>query len=226
MKLTKTQAVRSSLGIAFALLLAACSFELDTSTIHAVEVGNPEDSRPLTPSLPKPLRLVQIELQTTDLEEIAQIDFAVQSVNLVLLSSSGKVVVVASNNLKPGSQLTLFPKSQKTLKFEVPGDALANNPQLKIQMKFVDAKPGSVKVDSQEFAIAPQAEPLHLPLPSAATAKVSGLALVIAKSVDKSSLFSSSASSEPRSGSVDPAKSPGTPQPTSTHAPVYKLKGS
>ena len=226
MKTMKNQAVRCLTGLAFALLLGACSFESDPSKILAVEVGNPEDTRPGRPAQPKPLRLVQVELQTTDLGEIAQIDFAVEAVNLVVLSSSGKEVLVASNNWKAGSQLTLIPKSKQTLFFSVTGDALENNPQLKIQMKFLSENPGSVKVESQAFAIAPQAEPLHLPLQSAPEAKVSEQALVISKPIDKSSLFSSSAETAPQASPAGSAGSSGTPQPVSTRSPVYKLKGS
>ncbi|MEN9528649.1 MAG: hypothetical protein RI932_522 [Pseudomonadota bacterium] len=226
MKTMKNRALRCLAGLAFTLLLGACSFERDPSKILAVEVGNPEDANPGKPAQPRPLRLLQVELQTTDLEEIAQIDFAVQNVTLVMLSSSGKEVVVASNNLKAGSQLTLIPKSIQSLYFSVPAEALENNPQLKIQMKFMGDNPGSVQVDSQQFSIAPQTQPLHIALPGTKEARVSEQTLVISKPIDKSSLFSYSAPSVPDHGGVGPSRSSGTAQPTPIPSPVYKLKGS
>lgn len=225
MKTIKSRAVLCLAGMAFAIVLAACSFDNDPSKILAVEVGNPVDTSPGKPSQPKPLRLVQVDLLTTDLEEIDQIDFAVQTVNLVLLSSSGKEVVVASNNLKPGSQLTLVPKNKQAVYFSVPSDALENNRQLKIQLKFVGENPGSVKVDSQAFAIAPQTAPLHLPLLNRTGVPVSEEALVIPRLIDKSSLFASGELA-PQAGSLPPESSPSTPQPPSTRSPVYTLKGS
>lgn len=226
MKTTQYQSVRRSVGLAFALVLVACSFESDPSKILAVEVGNPLDSNPNKPTLPKPIRLVQVDLQTTDLEEIDQIDFAVRSVSLVLLSSSGKEVMVTSSNLTPGSQLTLLPKTIQTAHFSVPVDVLQNNAQFKIQLKFRDENPGSVKVESQVFAIAPQTEPLILTLPNTSETKTSGQALVISKPVNKSTLFSSTSPSSPESAVTGGVKSDSGVPPPSALPPLYKLKSS
>jgi hypothetical protein len=128
--------------------------------------------------------------------------------------------MVASNNLKTGSQLTLIPKRSQPLYFSVPDDVLENNSQLKIQLSFVGENPGVVRVESQEFAIAPQTEPLQLSLPDVSEYKTSNQALVISKSIDKSSLFSSSEAQASQGGVGD------TPQPVSNRLAVYKLKGS
>lgn len=209
-------------------LLSACSAEKISATLQAVEVGNPEDRRPGKPIQPKPMRLVQIELETQDLEEISQIDFTPENIRLVVSTASGTPALVPTSDVPDGSRLTLLPKNKKSLQFNLPADALDLRPEIQLRLKFGAQSAGTVKVASNSFAIDTESDSIDIQLSQVSASPANENILILNRVLTKDVLFGPKSKSavgsptEPNGGGGRPDGGVGSGGST----PSYKVRKS
>lgn len=221
---------------AFLLAVAAlgCARGGGSSSIQAVEVGNPEDSRPPKTNKPVPLRLVQVEIQPTQFEEISKINFNVDSVSISDGTLGGTKHPVQQSAGSSSAQLVLSPDAKSVLEFKVPESFLRTRAQINLEFKFASAKPGIVFVGTDQFDIAGHDLPLTLQVDVPEQMTDSQGPIVLSRTLTKATLF------EPQTVKTDKGQNSsvsgndgvdaGVPPPNIDPAPakpaVYKLRDS
>lgn len=216
------------------MAMLGCSRGDSSSSLQAVEVGNPQDSRPGKPNKLVPLRLVQVEIQPTQFEEISKVNFNLEQVSIWDGTLDG-TKHPAQQSLGDGIvQLLFSPESRNILEFKVPETLLHNRAQLHLQFRFAAAKPGVVFVGDKQFDIASHDQPLNLQVDLPLQENDVQEPLWLSRTLTKANLFetqptqvnsgqiSVGTGNETSAGSVNPPRT----QPMSAKQPVYKLRGS
>jgi hypothetical protein len=183
----------------------------------AVEVGNPQDSKPTkqTPDVEQKTLVVQI--QPGNLQEIEHIEFFVDSIQLLAASSSGEKFELIPEEGTESAKLSLRPGAIATMRFRLPAELDLAKATAALELKFSGPSPGNVSVDGESIAIEERSESLLLPIDSTTTPGNENDVLVTKKIVKKDDLF-------------EPPTAAGTgvlQNPSSTlSTPVYRLKSS
>ncbi|MFZ9521655.1 MAG: hypothetical protein ACO3A4_14370 [Silvanigrellaceae bacterium] len=218
MKNSKTQKAKTILWVAFSvLLLAGCSSPSEQSRLRAVEVGNPDDSKPGKPKQPVPFKLLQVDLQAGNLEEIMEIEFNLKSIQLVGTNSTGQKVESGTGQGTPVSKLILRPGEKQTLQFNLPPEFVFPAAGSGIELSFSQSSPGNVSIEGGKIPMEDRTETLVLPIEIQSPRVVGEEPLIASKTLGKQDLFETVARTE------QAPTSSGTPESPSRNT-VYKLK--
>ena len=218
MKNSKTQKAKTILWVAFSvLLLAGCSAPSEQSRLRAVEVGNPDDSKPGKPKQPVPFKLLQVDLQAGNLDEIREIEFNLTSIQLVGTNSTGQKVESRTEQGTLVSKLILRPGEKQTLQFNLPPEFVIPAAGSGIELSFSQSSPGTVSIEAGKIAIEERTETLVLPIEIQPPTAIGGASLIANKTLSKQDLFETVARTE------QAPTSSGTPELPSRNT-VYKLK--
>lgn len=221
-----------SMALAFAGLLFSCSAERSGSAVLAVEVGNPEESRPKPPKK-IPMQLVQVELQAAQLEEISKIDFALKSISLVDPTAPEASYAAEVQSIEKDGRLVLSPNSKRIFEFKVPASSFDNQKSLELSLKFNAAERSYVWAGGSQFDIESPTQSISLSLAASSLERPSADRLVISRAITKASLFeptpelgSTTSSSQPeKTNNMGGIQSPGQiPTVGPVLSPVYRLK--
>lgn len=218
MKNSSTQKAKTKLWVAFTfLLLAGCSAMSEDSRIRAVEVGNPDDSKPGKPKQPVTFKLLQVDLQAGDLEEINEIEFNLKTIQLVGTKSEGLTVESGTEQGIPVSKLIFRPGEKQTLQFNLPPDYVFPTAGSGIEFSFSQSSPGNVSVDGVKISMEERTETLVMPIEIRPPTHKEGESLIAIKTLSKQDLF------EVAPPLAQAPNNSGTPE-SQTRNTFYKLK--
>jgi hypothetical protein len=220
MKFTSSVNLKLFLTVVLPLVASAgCSLQTSESLPKAVEVGNPDDTRHGKPKQPIPMKLLLVELEPENLEEINAIEFDLKNIQLVGPQLNGLRAESSPENTSRDSKLTLRAGEKQILRFKVPSDFVPKSEGAGIEFTFKQASPGSVTVGEERIPIADRTESLVLNLDLNSSLVTGSDSLRTRKPLSKSDLFVSE-SAPTVSKSTEPGENP----ITSIRVSTYKLK--
>lgn len=130
--------------------LTACSKNhKNENSSQAVEIGNPKESAPSKPNSPRPLQLVQVDLNTAQLNQVSQVKMLVQSIEFI---NEGRSTERWSASGVEGSILRIVSGKNPTFQFEVPQDVLENASGFQLVLNPKQGTDVTVTVGSGESA--------------------------------------------------------------------------
>lgn len=210
----KNPAKRVTLGWLLMLAVAhGCSAgNQENDPPKAVEVGNPRDPKPTKHSTGVEHKILVVELQPVNLQEIEAIDFFVDTIQLRAADSSGQSFELSREEGTETKKLSLRPGVITTMRFRLPTGLEIAKATTALELGFSEPSPGNVSVGGRSIAIQEGSESLLLPIDVKTDLRTEKDLLVTKQNVQKDTLFEATPIT---SGVVKENESP-----------VYRLKTS